>query len=87
MATKTLFWVVTFIHTYTYTHKHTDGHTHTHTHSHTDLNFGNFWKDREIEYTSNWDKAGPRNPIHRYSWFLIKTSDLRKLLGKLREIN
>ena len=36
--------------------------------------------------TSNWDNASPRNLIHRNSCFLMKTSDLRKLLCKLREI-
>ena len=70
------------MHTHTYTHTQ-----HTHTHTHTDLNFAIFWKDREIKYTSNWDNAGMRNLIHRNSFFLMKTSDLGKLLGKLREIN
>ena len=41
----------------------------------------------KIKYTSNWKNAGPRNLIHINSCFLMKTSDLRKLLGKLREIN
>ena len=62
-------------------------HTRAHTHTHRDLDFAIFWKDCEIEYTSNWGNAGPRNLIHRNSSFLMKTSDVRKLFGKLREIN
>ena len=68
VATITLFWLVTFIHTYTYpsmhacaqthTHTHTYTHTHTHTHTHTDLNFAIVSKDHQIKYTSNWDNAG-----------------------------
>ena len=74
-------------HLYTLTQMHTDTHTHTHTHTHTNLNFVTFWKDREIKYTSNWDNAGPGNLRHRNSCFLMKTLNLTKLLGKLREIN
>ena len=90
----------TYAHTHTHTHTHTRAraHTHTHTrtythvqthtHTHTGSNFAIFWKNREIKFTSNWDNAGPRNVIHRNPCFLIKTSsDLKKLLGKLREIN
>ena len=97
VATITWFWLViythirthtrTHTHTHTHTHTQTHAHKHTHTQTHTDLNFAIFWKDRKIKYTSNWDKAGLRNIIHRNSWFLMKTLDLRKLLGKLREIN
>ena len=90
VVTVKLFLLATFIHTYIYprTHKHTHTHTHTHTYtnSHTDLNFKNFWKGREIKYTSNWDNAGPRNLIHRNSCFLMETLDLRKLLSKLKEM-
>ena len=68
-----------------YTHIHICAHTNTTTHRH--LNFAIFWKDREIKYTSNLDSAGPQNLIHRNSCFLMKTSGLRKLLGKLRDIN
>ena len=71
-----------------YTHIHIGEHTHTHTHTHTHaFKFCNFLKDRKIKYTSNWDSADPQNVIHRNSCFLMKTEDLRKLLGKLREIN
>ena len=95
-STITLFWLITlFCHIYTHihicTHAHTHIHTHTHTDTHTnthaDLNFAIFCKDHEIKYTSNWDNAGPQNLIHRNSCFLMKTSGLRKLFGKLREIN
>ena len=60
--------------------------THIHTYTHTDLNFAIFWKDCEIKFTSKWDNAGPRNVIHGKSGFLMKTSVLRKLLTRLREI-
>ena len=89
VTTITLFWFVTFIHTYaqahTYTHTHTHTHTHTQRNTHTDLNFAGFWKDCKIKYTRNWDNDGPQNLIHAKFKFLIKTSDLRKILGKLRE--
>ena len=62
-------------------------HTQTRTRTHTNLNFAIFWKDREIKYMCKSDTAGLRNLIHRNSCFLMKTSDIRKLLGKLREIN
>ena len=93
VPSKTLFWlhIYTHIHIYTHTHTHTHAHTHTHTrthaNTHADLNFTIFWKDREIKYTRIWDNDGPQNLIHRNSSFLMKTSDLRKLLGKLREAN
>ena len=60
---------------------------HIYEHTHTDLNFAFFGKDRGIKYTSNCNNPGPRNLIRRNSCFLMKTSDLRKLLGKLREVN
>ena len=59
---------------------HTQTHTHTHTHTRTHTL-------TEIKYTSNCDNVGLRNLKHGNSCFLMKTSDLRKLLGKLREIN
>ena len=79
--------IYTHTYIYTHTHTHTHKHTQTRTHTHTDLNFAIFWKDREIKYMGKWDNAGLRNLVHRNSCFLMKTSDLRKLLGKLREIN
>ena len=89
VTTITLFWLVTFIHTYTYaqtrTHMHTHTDTHTHTRTHTDLIFVILWKDRKIKYTRNWDNAGPRNLTHGNSCFLMKTLDLKE--RKLREIN
>ena len=63
-------------------------HTHTHTHTHThNLNFAIFWKDCEIKYMSNRKNAGPQNLMHRNSCFLMKTSDIRRRLGKVMEIN
>ena len=73
--------------THTYTYKHT--HTHTHTNTHTDLHFAIFWKDREIKYTNNWQLrqcSSAKFNTHKVM-FLMKTSHLKKILGKLREIN
>ena len=77
--------IVSARHIYTHTYAHT--YTHTHTHTHTDSNFAILWKDLEIKHTSKWDNTGPRNLINRNLCFLMKTSDLRKLLGKSREKN
>ena len=80
VASITLFWFVRFLQTYTYAP--------THTSTHRDLNFAIFWKDCEIKYTCNWDNSVPWNLIQvRFKFFLINTSDLRKILSKLREIN
>ena len=77
--------IVLTCHIVTFTH--TRARTHARTHTHTDLNFLIFWKDHEIKYTSNCDNASPQNLIYGNSYFLRKTSDLRKFLSKLREIN
>ena len=61
--------------------------THARTHTHTDLSFAIFWKDHEIKYTSNCANASPQNLIYGNSYFLRETSELRKFLSKLREIN
>ena len=47
-------------------------------------------RDRETErfkFCDFWNDCEIKNLIHRNSCFLMKTSDLRKLLSKLREIN
>ena len=77
--------IYTHIHTSTHIHTHTHTHTHAQRNTYTDLNFTGFWKDCKIKYTRNWDNDGPQNLIHAKFKFLIKTSDLRKILGKLRE--
>ena len=103
VTTITLVWLIIFIRKYTYahthtrTHTHTRAHTHTHAHTHTYKHIHTltqvqilrfFGKIAKLNSRSNWDNADPRNVIHRNSCFLIKTSsDLKKLLGKLREIN
>ena len=69
-----------------YTHMHVYTHTHT-PQTQTNLNLAIFWKDCKIKCMSTWDNAGPQNLVHRNSCFLMKKSDLRKPLGKLREIN
>ena len=63
------------IYTHTYMGTNTQTHTHTHTHTHTQI------------LPQIRGNAGPQNLIHRNSCFSMKTLDLRKLLGKLREIN
>ena len=79
--------IVLTCHIYTNVHICTHTHKHTHSHTHTDLNVAIFQKDCKIKYTSNRDNAGPQNTVHRNLCILMKTSDLRKLLGNLRKIN
>ena len=85
--------IYTHIHICTHSYKHTHTHTHTHTdrqtNTHTDLHFAIFWKDRETKYTNNWQLrqcSSAKFNTHKVM-FLMKTSHLKKILGKLREIN
>ena len=87
VAIITLFWFVTFINTYTSAHKRAHTHTHTHTHTH------------QIKILHFFEKIAKSNAraietilvrevwYKRNSSFLMKTSDLIKILGELREID
>ena len=74
VATITLFWLGTFMHTYIYAHIHTHTNTHTHTHTQTLTQiyilrfFGKIAK-LNIRTIGNWDNAHPRNLIHTKSCF------------------
>ena len=80
---KALFWFVTFINIYRYSRAHKDTRTHSHR-----LKFCNFLgrSRSEIKYSSNWDNTGKFN-TNEIQVFLVTTSSLIKILGKLREIN
>ena len=80
VATITLFWFVTFIHTYTYTY--TYARTHTHTHTHANLKFAIFWNDREL-HTQAITIMVHKIQYMRNLIFILKTSDLRKHSGQI----
>ena len=71
-----------------YIHTHTRAHTHTHTHTHTQIEICNFLErsrnqihEQLIQHWSTKFNTG------EIQVFLMKTSDLIKILGKLREMN